>query len=288
MKYLPTQPNLDYLRREAKSLKSSHRMHDKNICEIIGHFDLSLHNLSNHDIFKHQFSILDAQRVVARQYGFASWRRMKLYVERCSSTNDIDSGLRNELLVRKAKVDEFTLSTRGRKYRNSPEPIETQLAEEAASFLNPVFDQHGWPGPELVGRDGMEACFLILGIAVLDSALNLRACELMRNKLPSGAVQGYWYANLSDRYLALCGKPTVYGTTPEWDEKGEFSLSKDVIDPQNLDKRRARVGFNSFDRDNEYVVKRANENGDKIECDRAEFESYKHRISKLGGYILSA
>jgi len=76
MKILPERPNLSFLLREAKKLKSAHRSGDNSICATIGHFDISLHGLSDEAIFDTRFSILDAQRVVARQYGFSSWARL--------------------------------------------------------------------------------------------------------------------------------------------------------------------------------------------------------------------
>jgi len=50
MKYLPERPNLLFLLREAKKLKSAHRNGDKSICATIGHFDTSLHGLSDQAI----------------------------------------------------------------------------------------------------------------------------------------------------------------------------------------------------------------------------------------------
>jgi len=81
MRTLPVRPNLQFLSREAKAIKSSHRNGDSTVCSIIGRFDTSLHGLSNQQILDTKFSILDAQRVVARLYGFSSWSRLKFFVE---------------------------------------------------------------------------------------------------------------------------------------------------------------------------------------------------------------
>ena len=70
MKNLPERPNLQFLLREAKSLKSAHRNGEKGICATIGHFDTSLHGLSDEAIFDTRFSILDAQRFKGREYCF--------------------------------------------------------------------------------------------------------------------------------------------------------------------------------------------------------------------------
>jgi len=51
MKILPDRPNLEFLRREAQTLKSRHRARDASVCDAIGHFDTSMHGLS-HDVHK--------------------------------------------------------------------------------------------------------------------------------------------------------------------------------------------------------------------------------------------
>ena len=49
------------------------------------------------------FSILDAQRVIARQYGFASWRRLKLFIQKSTQQSaDYDPALAEQLTRRNA------------------------------------------------------------------------------------------------------------------------------------------------------------------------------------------
>ena len=57
-----------------------HRRADESVCPNIGHFDTLLHGFNCEQIFSTSFSILDAQHVVARQYSFSSWRRLKCFV----------------------------------------------------------------------------------------------------------------------------------------------------------------------------------------------------------------
>ena len=109
MKILPELPNLQFLLREAKAIKSRHRSGDTSVCETIGHYDTSLHARTNEEIFDTRFSILDAQRVVARQYGFSSWARMKGFVERgLAGKNPTDIELRTTLLNRYKELTSLT------------------------------------------------------------------------------------------------------------------------------------------------------------------------------------
>jgi len=87
MKLLPENPNLTYLHR-------------------IGHFDTSMHGLSDEAIFDMNFSINDAQRVTAREYSFSSWARLKLFVQKSSQASDeFDAELSATILKRKARYD---------------------------------------------------------------------------------------------------------------------------------------------------------------------------------------
>lgn len=285
MKTLPKQPNLDYLRREAKALKSQHRNSDRSICEVIGHFDLSLQNLNTETILKRNFSILDAQRVVARQYGFASWRRLNLYVAKCSSKIKFNSELNKKLLFQLNEVEAYIDSIGVGNFIKSDKPMLDDLTTAAANVMNTVFDQYGWPGPEIVGRDGVDACWMIVCHAVRDSGLNWRACELMENALPNGLIDGRAHALLLDRCLTLSGKPSVYGSSAGFDQNGRLLLSNDVIDADNLDRRRATVGFDSFETTKSAILERSKIEGWDVYADREEFDQYKLKLASEGGYI---
>jgi len=78
-----------------------HRAKDETIFGIIGHYDTSFQGLNQEEVFARKFSIIDAQRVTARQYCFASWRRLKLFVQKATvKTEKYDPRLRYMLLRR--------------------------------------------------------------------------------------------------------------------------------------------------------------------------------------------
>lgn len=287
MKFLPNKPNIDYLRREARHIKSKHRARDNSIAPVVGHFDTSFHHLSADEIFARPFSILDAQRVVARQYGFASWARIRLYVDRANSRpSHMAQELRNQLLERGEKLNKMIEAIKSSKDPGFYWQCMPAYSDETADFMNPVFDQYGWPGPELIGADGAEACFNIVAGAATSASLNNRASELMKDVLADGAVHGYRYAMLSDRYLALSGEHTVYGITPGFDEDGRLVLDRSVvIDPDNLDKRRATAGYEPFDIQSENYHNEAKENGWDTGESRSKLETHARALAERGGYI---
>ena len=86
---LPDKPNLEQLRKQAKDLLKSYRAGNDEVVAEIERFE------QHPDLAK--FGLADAQRVLARAYGFASWTKLKQHVEGvnaaafCKAVNDGDT-----------------------------------------------------------------------------------------------------------------------------------------------------------------------------------------------------
>jgi len=289
MKILPERPNLQYLSREAKAIKSSHRNGDNSVCAVIGHFDTCLHGLSNQEIFDTRFSILDAQRVLARQYGFSSWSRLSKFVRRCEKgRNPSDSQLRNTVLERREALEVLVREYKSKKgdYKDKLRQYQ-ELSLESTQFLDRAFLQHGgWPGPEVVGADCVHSLAFVAGSATFDADFQNRSTKLMAEALPEGGICAHWQANLRDRYLVLSEKPTVFGSFfgAYWEDDGTFKLvDYDVVDPDNLEKRRARVGYVSVKAERSKLEKEAVEAGWKRQTYEQCMADFRNTSIK-GGY----
>jgi ankyrin repeat protein len=70
---LPAQPNLEQLRKQAKDLLAAYRAADPAAVEEVHRFE--------HHPDADAFSLNDAQRVLARAYGYASWGKLKAFVD---------------------------------------------------------------------------------------------------------------------------------------------------------------------------------------------------------------
>lgn len=81
MRSLPKNPNLEFLKKEAKALRTQHRQGDTACCGRLRDQDSSWAGKSDSDILASRFSINDAQRIVAREYGYSSWATLKQYIE---------------------------------------------------------------------------------------------------------------------------------------------------------------------------------------------------------------
>lgn len=74
----PYRPNFDQFRRQAKDLLKAYRAGDPNaVAEVARHEQVPASNTSRPTAF----ALHDAQRVLARSYGFPSWQKLKSYVQ---------------------------------------------------------------------------------------------------------------------------------------------------------------------------------------------------------------
>lgn len=81
MKSLPKHPSLEVLKNEAKALRALHRQGNRACCERLRDNDTSNKDKSDSQILGSRFTINDAQRIVAREYGYSSWATLKRYIE---------------------------------------------------------------------------------------------------------------------------------------------------------------------------------------------------------------
>ncbi|HTT22038.1 MAG TPA: ankyrin repeat domain-containing protein [Candidatus Sulfotelmatobacter sp.] len=79
---LPEKPNLQHLKYQAKDLLKGHRAHDPSVAQRIREFHPRWTKASDAEIFAAHLTLSDAQLAIAREYGFASWTRLKRRIER--------------------------------------------------------------------------------------------------------------------------------------------------------------------------------------------------------------
>ena len=85
MKSLPAKPNLEFLKKEAKALRALHRQGNTACCARIRANDTSFQKKSDAEILASNFSSNDAQRILAREYGYTSWATLKQYIQSLGS-----------------------------------------------------------------------------------------------------------------------------------------------------------------------------------------------------------
>jgi hypothetical protein len=104
-----------------------------------------------------------------------------------------------------------------------------------------ILDTRGWLGPEIV-HGGSEAMFLVIQHAA-DLNTKIKYLPTMKEAAKNGKVNQINVAMLEDRILVRQNKKQIYGTQIGRDTvTGKFYVSP-LIDPDNVDKRRAEAGL---------------------------------------------
>ena len=78
---LPSTPNLEHLKNQAKQLVHDHQAGSVEAFNRIKASFPKLMNASVHEIVAADFSLCNAQLVVAREYGFATWKELTVEIE---------------------------------------------------------------------------------------------------------------------------------------------------------------------------------------------------------------
>jgi hypothetical protein len=79
---LPSRPNLDQLKHQARDLLNAHRAGDDDAVRRIRESHPRLSQASEADVRSARFTLSGAQLVIASEYGFGSWPKLKAYVEK--------------------------------------------------------------------------------------------------------------------------------------------------------------------------------------------------------------
>jgi Ankyrin repeats (3 copies) len=78
---LPSNPNLDHLKYQAKDLLKEHKSRTPGAAQRIREFHPRYGRATDAAIFGAPLRLSDAQLTIAREYGFPSWARLKTHIE---------------------------------------------------------------------------------------------------------------------------------------------------------------------------------------------------------------
>ena len=162
-----------------------------------------------------------------------------------------ESGLNKPLV---AILD--TVMQNDQKYRMQIESVETKYGQQSNEMkelwkiinyydstdllkVTDILDKYGWVGPDVVGGEGNEAIFLVIQHS--DLKVQDKYLPMMREAVKNHKAQPASLALLEDRVALGHGGKQVYGSQITNDGSGNFLAP--MIDPDNVDKRRAEVGL---------------------------------------------
>ncbi|MFN4164551.1 MAG: DUF6624 domain-containing protein [Ferrovibrio sp.] len=151
----------------------------------------------------------------------------------------MDQNLRQQLIgmIDEAKRVRATLSADGSLFQGYNADLRAMHNSQAKTLAD-IIDRQGWPGKSKVGEDGAVAAWMIVQQAI-GLPRFMRAClEIIETEVAKGDVPRWQLALLTDRIRWLEGRPQVYGTQFDWDEKGQLNPIP-IEDETTVDSRRA-------------------------------------------------
>lgn len=153
----------------------------------------------------------------------------------------MDQALRQKLIdmVDDSRRLRARLAEGGSLFQGYNPELRTQHNAQAKALAD-IVDSHGWPDNAMVGADGAAAAWMLVQQAI-GLPNFMRAClELIEAAAATGRVPRWQAALLTDRIRWLEGRPQVYGSQFDWDEKGELNPLP-IEDEAGVEARRASV-----------------------------------------------
>lgn len=137
----------------------------------------------------------------------------------------------------------------------SPEIQQVMKNGQKADSLNMIvleklFKEYGFLGIEEVGKQGSSNFWLMMQHCDNDPKFQEEVLSEMKKHIERKNANPSNYAYLIDRVNVNTGKPQVYGTQMKLNQEGSSYEPKPVIEPQNLNKRREKVGLSTIE---EYI-----------------------------------
>ena len=88
-KQLPSHPDLNQLKHQAKDLMKARQAGDPAALQRIREFHPRFSKLRDADIFSAKFLLADAQLTIAREYGYATWPRLKVRITEVQAAGEL-------------------------------------------------------------------------------------------------------------------------------------------------------------------------------------------------------
>ena len=107
--------------------------------------------------------------------------------------------------------------------------------------IKSLLDKYGWLGTDVIGEQGNSTMFLVIQHS--DVATQDKYLPIMREAVKNGKAKGSSLALLEDRVALRKGKKQIYGSQIGRDNDTKLYYVSPLEDPDNVDKRRAKVGL---------------------------------------------
>jgi hypothetical protein len=139
--------------------------------------------------------------------------------------------------------------------------IEKGVFDRHIPIIKQIIAENGYPTIKKVGADASHHFFALIQHSDSDPAFQVSLLPILKKLADKGEIQKKDYAFLYDRVQRNMGKKQLYGTQLSFDSKGnlfdstnKIIIPKDLTDPANVDKRRAKMGLEPLEQYYETVL----------------------------------
>lgn len=108
--------------------------------------------------------------------------------------------------------------------------------------LEEIFDEYGYPGYDLIGKEGSNNFWLMVQHSDKDLEFQSRVLEKLKIEVETKNADGRNFGLLTDRVKINSGENQIYGTQVRYNSIGQ-AYPKPLYDSVNVNKRRAEVGL---------------------------------------------
>ena len=113
-------------------------------------------------------------------------------------------------------------------------------------MLKQIFDQHGYPGYDLVDTSGAHYFWLLVQHQDADSTFQKSVLAAMKVEVKKGLASGSDYAYLTDRVMVNTGHKQIYGTQMYTDPTTGISAPLPLEYPNKVEQLRMAAGLDSL------------------------------------------
>ena len=146
-------------------------------------------------------------------------------------------------LVERDRATRARLLEASRLYGDYADEMQAVHRDNAIELAG-IVTAHGWPGIALVGEAGCRLAWTIAQHSICTPGLQRGFLAALRRAVADGDAPPRQAAMLVDRIRFNEGRPQVYGSVFDWNERGE--LDCEIENRDDVDARRASVGLPPF------------------------------------------
>jgi len=133
--------------------------------------------------------------------------------------------------------------------------LEKQTFDRHIPIIKDIYLRYGYPTIKLVGQEASTHYFALIQHSDSDPKFQSSMLPTLKSLSKKGQVSIKDYAYLYDRVQRNTGGQQLYGTQLSFDNNGNLFDSsnkiiypKDLADPDNVDKRRKKIGLKSIEK----------------------------------------